>query len=232
MGIFNDVTKPYWPLIPILILLTGFMVWMNSYMPPADLAPHGYSSVILAFEFILNQSDLDAVLSPLSTAQIADLDMVNYIDFAYMVIYSSLLAGVFYITWKMEGLKFLKLGMAFAACALFSDLFENFQLLDLTKMYSSSTTEGLDSVMSNLFIFTWLKWGSLAIAMALLVPVLMKRGLLSKVIAFVLLLPIGFLIIAALTPSPAVIDKFAMTIIFGFLALAIYIVAYRKPQAA
>ena len=230
MGIFNDDTKPYWPLIPILILLTGLMVWMNSYMPPADLAPYGYSSVILAFEFILNSTDLETVLSPLSATQVAGLDMVNNIDFAYMVVYSALLAGVFYITWRKEGLNFLKLGMALAACALFSDLFENFQLLDLTKMYTSSTIDGVESVISNLFIFTWLKWGALAIAMAILVPVLIKRGLFSKVIAFVLAIPVVILVVAAITQSPSIIDKFATTIIFGFLALAIYIIAYRTPQ--
>jgi len=177
MGIFNNTDKPYWPLLPILILLTGLMVWMNNYMPPAELAPEGYSSVILAFEFILNKADLNAVLSPLSPDQIDGLDMVNQIDFGYMVVYSALLAGFFYITKNLEGHRYLNLGMALASAALFSDLFENFQLLDLTEMYRTSATTGYESVISNLFIFTWMKWGALAIAMFLAIPILPTVGL-------------------------------------------------------
>jgi len=229
MGILGDERKPYWPLIPIVIIMTGLMVWMNSNMPPADLAPQGYSSVIIAFEFILSQSHLDMVLSPLSADQIDGLDRLNYIDFAYMLFYSSLLAGFFFITKNMEGSRYLNLGMALAACALFSDLFENFQLLDLTKMYKSSTTVGYDSVISNLFIFTWLKWGSLALAMALLVPTLIKRGVFSKVIAFVLSIPIVFLVAVAVLQSPSIMDKFSSTIVLGFLAIVVYIFAYRRP---
>lgn len=206
------------------------MVWMNRNMPPADLAPQGYSSVIIAFEFILNQSHLEMVLSPLSAKQIDGLDRLNYIDFGYMVLYSSLLAGFFFITKSIEGLKYLNLGMALAACALFSDLFENFQLLDLTKMYRSSTTVGYESVISNLFIFTWLKWGSLAVAMVLLVPTLIKRGLFSKVIAFVLSLPIIMFFAVAILQSPLIMDKFSSTIVLGFLAIVVYIFAYRKPK--
>ncbi len=231
MGLFNDTTKPYWPLIPILVILTAFMVWMNSYMPPAELAPHGYSSVILAFEFILNRPHLDDVLSPLSAAQMDGLDMVNYIDFGYMVIYSSLLAGMFYITQKMEGSKYLTIGIALAGVALFSDLFENLQLLDLTQMYRTEASGGYESVISNLFIFTWIKWGALAMAMALLVPVLIRRGIFSKVVAIILVIPLIMLIAAAIVGSPSIIDRFASFIVLGFLAIAVYVIAYRRPQS-
>jgi len=227
---FNDPKKPYWPLIPILILLAIFMGWMTSHMPPADLAPYGYSSVIIAMEFVFNPTDVKAVLGPLSAAQIDGLDMVNNIDFGYMVLYSALLAGFFYITRGMEGHKWLTMGMGLAGAALFSDLFENFQLLDMTEMYRSQTAdEGYLSMLSNLLLFTCLKWGALAIAMALTVPVLIKRGTFSKVIAVLLAIPLILMIPAFIKLTPKLIDMFANSIVFGFLALSVYIIAYRRP---
>ena len=73
---FKDPRKPYWPLIPVLILLVIVMGWMMNHMPPADLAPYGYSSVIIAMEFVFNPTDVQAVLGPLTSAQLDGLDMV------------------------------------------------------------------------------------------------------------------------------------------------------------
>lgn len=232
MGIFNDDRKPYWPLIPILVAMVGLMVWMNGFMPPAALAPHGYSSVIVAMEFVFSPADVHAVLDPLSTDQIKGLDLMNKIDFGFMVLYSALIAGIYFITQKMEeGVKYLKIGMGLAGTALFSDLFENFELLNMTSIYGTLIPdEGYLSLISNLVIFTWLKWGSLAIAMALLVPILIRRGLFSKVIAFLLSLPMGLLIVVAFVQSSSMIDKFSSAVVLGFGALAVYVIAYRKPQ--
>ena len=227
---FKDPRKPYWPLIPVLILLVIVMGWMMNHMPPADLAPYGYSSVIIAMEFVFNPTDVQAVLGPLTSAQLDGLDMVNNIDFAYMVLYSALLAGFFYITRGLEGHRWLTLGMGLAGAALFSDLFENFQLLDLTEMYRAETNdEGYSSLLSNLFLFTSLKWGALAISMALAIPVLIKRGIFSKVIAVLLALPFILMISALINLSSGLIDMFTNSIVFGFLALAVYIIAYRHP---
>jgi len=227
---FNNPSKPYWPLIPVLVLLAIVMGWMTSHMPPADLAPFGYSSVILAMEFPQSPSDVRAVLDPLSEGQVDGLDMVNYIDFGYMSLYSALLAGFFYITRKQEGHRYLTIGMGLAGAALFSDLFENFQLLDMTEMYRDQIAdEGYLSMLSNLSLFTWLKWGALAIAMVMAVPVLIKRGTFSKVIAVFLAIPVLLMIAALVTFSPAMIDMFANAIVFGFLALSVYVIAYRDP---
>ena len=230
---FKDPKKPYWPLIPILILLAGFMVWMSSHMPPADLAPYGYSSVIIAMEFVLSPTDVHAVLDPLSAQQIDGLDMVNYIDFGYMLLYSALLAGFFYITRGLEGDRYLTIGMGLAGTALFSDLFENFQLLDLTEFFRDQIADdGYASLLSNLLLFTCLKWGALALAMVLAVPTLVKRGVFSKVIALFLAIPILIMIPAFITLTPSWIDMFANSIVFGFLALAVYIIAYRRPTTS
>lgn len=207
------------------------MVWMTSHMAPADLAPYGYSSVIIAMEFVFTPTDVKAVLDPLSAAQLDGMDMVNYIDFGYMVLYSALLAGFFFITRKMEGKRYLTIGMGLACAALFSDLFENFQLLDLTEFYRGQMADdGYTSLLSNLLLFTCLKWGALAIAMLLAVPVLIKRGIFSKVIAVFLTIPFLMMIPAFTGFSPSMIDLFSTSIVFGFLALGIYIIAYRRSS--
>lgn len=233
MGLFNNSSRPYWPLIPIIIITMGIMVWMNAYMPPANLAPYGYSSVIIAMEFPFTPQDVHAVLDPLSEVQIAGLDMVNKIDFAYMVLYSLWIAGFFFITRKMENERYLQLGMGLAGAAFFSDMLENFSLLDLTDLYRDQIGDiGYESVISNILIFTSMKWGALALAMALAVPTLIKRGIFSKIIAFILSLPLVFLVVAAISQSPKTIDMFANTIILGFLALAVYIMGYRHVEPA
>lgn len=227
MAIFKNPAKPYWPLIPVLIVLTALMLWMSNYMPPANLAPKSYSSVIIAFEFILNRQDLVEVLSPLSSEQIQGLDMVNYIDFGYMIVYSSLLAGFTYITQQLNGPRYLIIGIGLALVALFGDFFENIQLLDLTSMYRAEAEDGFASIISNLFLFTWTKWGALALAMALLVPTLFSKGAFSKVISITLSIPAVLLLGCAIWRTSSIIDKFGSSIVFAFLGIAVYIIAYR-----
>lgn len=214
----------------MLLALTAIMIWMNAYQPPQDLAPEGYGSTILAFEFATSKAELDEVLDPLSAQQLDGLDMVNYIDFGYMIAYSLFLLGVFLVTKKLSNQKYLLIGMILCGIALFADAFENIQLLDITKLYrAESPSESYDSMLSNLFIFTWLKWGALAIALEMLIPVLIKRGIFSKIIAAILALAPIMLIVVLFHPTRFTMDKFGLAVIFGFLALAIYVIGYRRP---
>ncbi|MBT8219711.1 MAG: hypothetical protein KJP00_07800, partial [Bacteroidia bacterium] len=187
---------------------------------------------ILAFEFATSYEELKETLDPLSPDQLDGLDMVNYIDFGYMIAYSLFLFCVFWVTRNMSGQRYLLIGMVLSGVALFADAFENFQLLNITSLYRADTdAESYNSVLSNLFIFTWLKWGALAIAMEMLIPVLVRRGIFSKIIAGVLALAPLMLIGVIISPTRFMMDKFGLAVIFGFIALSIYVIAYRKPIA-
>ena len=215
--------------IPLVIC----MVAMNVFFPKES--PENYSSFIVAFEFVKtpeNVTTLFSLLEPTEDAieeslsideKIAGLNIGNYIDFFFMVIYSFFLFLFFKKAAPHYDLKWLKLGMPLAVLALLSDMGENIFLIKIANAYPSIVE--MSNNLSVLPFFVWTKWIALAFACALgSIAFLLGKKLITKLLAFVLIIPIILGTMALLTQADLMIDGFAMSIFIsiGILVLSCF----------
>ncbi len=121
--------------------------------------PPGFITPVMAFEFARSEAEVVRLFEPEGSA--AAMDRVNRWDFLYMALYSLFLATFAlaaaldsdqYTPWFAAGLALL---------ILLADVMENVQLLHLTSHPGFGALE-------RLHLFTWLKWGGLALYFLLL----------------------------------------------------------------
>jgi hypothetical protein len=152
----------------VVIAISLILIGINPKEAPA--MPDGFKTPILAFEFVkTNQEVIDLFGSDAETR--ADLvqafDLGNNVDFVYMVLYSAFLFSFAATAVKQSGHKLFYLGSLLAAVIFLGDLLENVQLLRITAVIDSGN---FDPQLALLPIFTWVKWGGLALYFLLLSP--------------------------------------------------------------
>ncbi len=155
--------------IGILMLLFGIIL-MNIFPKNAHMA-EGFKTPVIFFEFANNIQETQKFFGITDGQNIPDKHLIqqmnlgNKIDFIYAFVYALFL---FLFARKIKQISKKKIfsGVMFLAISAFvSDVFENINLLQIT---SKITTGDFQHQLSMLHIFTWMKWGSLAIGFALL----------------------------------------------------------------
>ena len=146
------------------LLLIPLLYLINSYSPAPEKAPKDYNSVILAFEFVSDEQELTEVLGPLTLEEINGLDMLNKVDFAFMLLYGAFLLSIVVKLRKLHQHKWLTYLAGMVVIIVLADFLENLQLLKLTEAYRSATTD--QGIIDQLAIFTWTKWILLAVVIA------------------------------------------------------------------
>ncbi len=208
--------------------LLGIMVFMGGYFPKKT--PEGFQSFIVAFEFAKTIQDLNVLFSDLSEIEIQKIDIGNYVDFGFMLTYSLFLISLFKKASKEFIKKWLIFGILLAVIALLSDFFENLILLEITEIYSNHLNESLFiTLLKELNLITWFKWGSLSLAFLLFSVELLKRNWLAKTVAFLCILPVA-IGIWALDESPVSITYFTNSVFGAFTILIIYSFVYRREN--
>ena len=149
-------TRPLFLTILLGVLLVPVVILINSFSPPVEKAPEGYNSVILAFEFVSDEAELREVLSPLSLAEINGLDMLNKVDFAFMLLYGAFLLSIVIALKKLHNHHWLKYVAGMIMLIVLSDFLENLQLLNLTELFRSGDIS-VQGTIDQLALFTWLK---------------------------------------------------------------------------
>ena len=118
--------------------------------------------------------------------------------------------------------------MVLAIIAMLFDWLENFKLLSITEnLISGNFQDDLDM----LFIFTWVKWTSLALSFAIISEWFFRGKIISTIFAFLGWLPLVFGILAFKTPG-FYNELFATSIMFMFVSLIIYSFIYKNQQQA
>ena len=199
------------------LLLVPLVYQINSYSPPPEKAPSDYNSVILAFEFVSNDQELTEVLSPLTTQEIRDLDMLNKVDFGFMTMYGLFLLSVIISFKKLHNHDWLKYIAILAVLIVTADLLENLQLLNLTDAYRNGISDN-QSTIDLLAIFTWAKWMTLAIASACIGYSLIITDR-YKWVGYSLFLPIVFGVSAIAMKTPVIEDTFGTSIFLCFFII-------------
>ncbi len=208
------------------LLLVPFLLIINEFSPPAEKIPEGYSSTIVAFEFVSNEDELKEVLEPLNSEELKNLDRLNYVDFGFMILY-----GIFWFLFvstigQIEENQWLKKGRWLIPVAVLSDALENVQLLKLTDPIALQNG-GITDLIFLLGLFTWIKWLLLAIVLSLLG----YRFLLSSkfnLTGYLLFVPLALGLVAFAGDSRNFEDLFTTSIFLVFFVLFIYCFIYRS----
>ncbi len=189
----------YVGLIGILIIANVY--WLVQTFPSsAPFMLRGFSSPIIFFEFIQSPVEVEAFFGladyDFDTDKfIKAMDKGNKIDFIFTFLYSTFFFLFFKKLSEVSDKKWYKIGMLLAILAFMGDVVENVQLLQITSKISQG---GYDNNLSLLFIFTWIKWFSLAVGFALLGLWLMKLSGVLRYMGYVAWLPLilGFVAFA------------------------------------
>jgi hypothetical protein len=208
--------------IPILL----FNLLMGQCFPKA--APEKFSSFIVAFEFARTPEDIHTLFGDLTVKAIHKIDIGNYLDFGFMVTYTTLLILSFLKFSKELNKKWLKSGIVLAVIVFLGDFTENIFLLRLTDNFLTSSPENtIISNLAGLHVFTWIKWAGLSICFTLLYSLFYKNKWFAKVTGVIFLLPLLFLF-AMPDRSPQWLTIFTNLIFLCFTILIVYLFVYRK----
>lgn len=209
------------------LLLLPFLYLLNEFSPPLDKVPSGFSSAILAFEFVSNPQELKEVLGPLTAKEISDLDKLNYVDFGFMLLYSSLLYLFIKKCFNLFGQSIIKFFLLLPPIILLGDLLENLELLRLSEFYRLQMTDELLPHIRRLGFFTWIKWSLLALCFSGFSLILYDKGKLAKSISLLFLIPIILLMLYFFRGETIYLDQFATSIFLMFLILVIFCFTFK-----
>lgn len=221
--------KPYFKIGFFAIPLFIFVVLLNKYSPEVSQAHAPYSSVIVAFEFVETPEQLKEIFFPLQVPKdIINLDILNKIDFGFMILYTLFLWCFIFKTKVLESKSIIYFGIFLATIALIGDIIENYQLLNITKLYlNQEANQMYIPYIDRLTFFTWLKWDFIMLSLLFIATILFSRNHFSKVFAVFLSIPF-FLKILSLFNGAEYKEYFTISIFLGFFVLIIYCFFYTE----
>ncbi len=152
------------------MVLLGLSAALLFVLPrQAPVLPPGFRTPILAFEFARTHGEIEALFgapgSEVRARLVRAMDLGNRIDFAFMVAYGAFLTCFGVAVARVAGRRY-GLVAILAAIAAAADAAENRQLFAITRALGGE----YDDALARLSVFTWVKWGALAIALAWLSP--------------------------------------------------------------
>lgn len=177
-----------------LLVFAGAYTLKNVFPSEAPYLAPRFSTPIVFFEFIqspvevfdffgITDYDFD------SQKFIKKMDNGNKLDFGFALIYSTFLFLFFRKLAEESEQKWYRAGMVLAILAFIGDVLENIQLLSITANLQSGDFE---QYIKLLFVFTWIKWGSLAIGFAIYALWLLKLDGVLKFMGYVGWVPLIF----------------------------------------
>jgi hypothetical protein len=182
----------------------------------AALSP-GFRTPMLAFEFARTRGEVEALFGAPGSAQRAALvramDLGNTIDFAFMVAYSAFLASFALGVARVAGRAYTLVAVL-APVAAVADFAENLQLFAMTGRLGAT----YDEALSRLAVFTWTKWGGLAVCLVWLSPWLLRGRGIQRVTGVLSVLT-GVLAIAAAISRGALTEAFSAVLSVTFVGL-------------
>ncbi len=199
--------------IPLLILV----VLMGVTFPKVET---NYSSFIIAFEFVTLDEEVIELLNHVPQEELENVNYGNYIDFFYMLVYSSFLFLLWRKAFSTQGNQTLRFGYLLIALILIGDFAENLQLIEILNAFQAGSSQ-FTKQLNLLSIFTWLKWECLAIIFVGFGTYFLSGNVMHKVLAGLLIIPF-ILSLQAFGGSPLMISWFTTSIVGAFVILIIY----------
>lgn len=192
----------------------------------------GFQTPIIYFEFVKTVEETRQLFGMTNgllpdDKLIHQMDFGNKVDFIYALVYSLFLFLFAGELMKISGKKLFVAVMILAVLAFIADCLENVKLITITEnLESGSFQNELDA----LFVFTWIKWGSLALSFVILSEWFFRGKIISAIFAFFGWVPMILGILAYKMPG-FYNELFALSIMFMFIALIVYSFIYKNPKA-
>jgi len=213
-----------------VILMLVVLIFV--FPPRAQSMVEGFFTPIIAYEFIQTKDEVYRLFgseaSPEREVLVRAMDRGNQLDFIYMVLYSAFLFTFSIRCSRERGKKFFLLGAVISILVLVSDFCENIQLLGIT---SKLETGGFEAELMYLNIFTWLKWGGIALIFLILMPYFFKGSLVAKGIALLGVIA-SILGLLAFIHRSVINEIFALSVGIMFFCMILYSLLYRKSVSA
>ncbi len=217
------MTRPFLKVGIIGLLMISFGLYLMSVFPKqAEKLPSGFSTPIIAFEFVQTKAEVLDLFGKADTLQrrqlLEKMDFGNRMDYIYMILYSSFLFFFALICKRTRGKSIYNLGALIALVILVGDAMENVQLLSITEKLA---TDDFSPEIIRLQFWTWIKWGGISIFFLSLVPYFLKRGLVAKFMALCAIISFG-LALASYYNRSLFTEIYVQSVMGLFLMLLIY----------
>lgn len=221
-------------ILGILLLIVAIALLIINPQPENNL-PAGFYTPVIAFEFIQSKQEILNFFKVQNEAVYEQKMLLgNWVDYAFMVLYSCLLLYISAGIKKITGSKTMLLAMFFCMAMLVGDAVENYAIYKLVTMRNTDFSlpelvnyPNYNYLLQMLNIFTWLKWGSIASAFLLFSPFFLKGKIFHKIIGIFCIVCFG-LCIAAFLQHGILNEIFAGSVVLVFLLLVIFIFTFRN----
>jgi hypothetical protein len=211
----------------------GLAVMMMSVLllfvfpPKAPSLPEGFLTPIIAFEFIQTKTEVIEMFGgeniTMRNEMARAMDLGNQLDYVYMCLYSAFLLMVSVTCARLSKNKYYYAGAVLALAVLAADALENVQLLVITM---NLATGNFDSQLRLLHLFTWIKWGGIALIFLTLSPWFLKGNRFSKIIGIMGII-IFILGVAAYMNRSLINEIFSLSVALMFILMIIYCFTYK-----
>lgn len=216
-----------------LLFLIGGIIVINLLMIflfPSEVAwlPEGFTSPIIAFEFLQTPEEVQKLFGSEGvdrTMYLQKMRVGHLADSFYLIFYSTFLGILGWIAAKRSGHQWLYLIVPLAILAGATDAAENLQLVALT--YQLDAGDML-AELRYLHLFTWLKWGSLALGLAGLSIYLYQHGFLGKLYSAVSAITVVLAVLAFMNRS-VITSFFTLGIVLLFFLLFVLVSSPKGP---
>ncbi len=210
-----------------VIVVSVILMGINPTEVPT--MPEGFKTPILAFEFVrTNQEviDLFGQDGAIRAQLVQAFDLGSWVDFVYMALYSAFLFSFAQTIIKLTGRKLFYAAAALAVVIFLADLMENVQLLGITAVID---TGNFEQQLPLLYLFTWIKWGGLAICFLLLTPYFFTQSFFARIIGIVAIFSFALAGAAFLNRS-ALNEYYALSVALMFLLMIGYSFWYKEEN--
>ena len=183
-------------------------------------------SPILAIEFASSGQELENLLGNQAACRRDDYRTHTYLDFIFMVIYTTFLILVLLTTAKAYRRDVFILIVLFPLIAFVGDLLENLKILEVLNLIDAQAPlTALDEAASMLNIYVWLKWLALG-AVGFFSGIYFFRGnSLHKLMGGLLLLPAIFGVAALFLRG--FVFWFVLSVMVTFVLFFLFAALYR-----
>ena len=199
----------------------------------APSLPEGFCTPIIAFEFIQTKTEVIEIFGgeyiTMRNEMARAMDLGNRLDYVYMCLYSAFLMMVSVTCARLSKNKYYYAGVVLTLVVLAADALENVQLLGIT---ANLSTGNFDYQLRLLHLFTWIKWGGIALIFLALSPWFLKGNRFSKIIGIIGIISFILGILAYMNRS-VINEIFSLSVALMFILMIIYCFTYKTlPSCA
>lgn len=195
----------------------------------APQMPPGFSTPVLAFEFAQSEQEVFDLFGsdPVVKAELVRaFDLGTWVDFGYMLLYAGFLWMFAVQVVRVDGRSLFYAAAVLTVIIFIGDFLENIQLLGITAALDAGN---IDRRLTLLPIFTWIKWGGLAIYFLLLTPYFLSQTLFARIISILAVVTFALGGLAFLNRS-VLNEYYAQAVAGMFLLLIAYAFITRKES--